>query len=77
MHIDVADDALLVDDEQGAFALAIGTQDAELLSHPAVRPEVAEQRIGDAAQAFAPCPQAIFAVYAQTQNLGLDPIKPV
>ncbi len=42
-----------------------------------MRVEVAQQRVGDAAQAFRPGPEAVCAVYAETQNLGLDPFEPV
>src|SRR4051812_27658668 len=37
MHFNVADDALLVDDKGGALGVALGTQDAVLLGHIAVR----------------------------------------
>jgi hypothetical protein len=39
--------------------------------------EVAEQWICNAPQAFSPCFQAGYAIYAEAQNLGLDPIEPV
>jgi hypothetical protein len=39
--------------------------------------EIAQQWIGNASQAFRPGRQARLAVNTQTQDLGLDPIKPV
>jgi hypothetical protein len=43
----------------------------------AVGIKIAEQRIADITQAFRPGGQACCAVYADTQNLGIYPIKPV
>ena len=42
-----------------------------------MRIKVAEQWIGNASQAFRPGGQAGNAVHTKTQNLGLDPFKPV
>ena len=54
VDIDVADNPLLVDDEDGALGVAFGSQYAVVLGHRAVRPKVAQQRVVDAAQALCP-----------------------
>jgi hypothetical protein len=41
-----------------------------------MREEIAQQGIGDAAQAFRPGAQTMVAVNADAQNLGLDPFEP-
>jgi len=54
MHIYVAQDALGINDEDGAFRETIGAQNAVFLGGGAVRPKITEQGIGDATQAFCP-----------------------
>ena len=76
MHVHVADDAALVDHEDCALRIALAAQHTVELCHLAMRVEVAEKRVGDAPQAFRPCPQAVFAVNTETQDLGLDPFEP-
>jgi hypothetical protein len=40
-----------------------------------VRPEIAQQGIGDTPKAFRPRSQAIGTVYTDAQDLGIDPIE--
>jgi hypothetical protein len=77
VHIGVANEAVLVDDEQGALAVAFRTQDAVFLGGFSMWPKIAQQRVINAPQAVSPGPQAGYAVNAEAQNLGLDPIEPV
>lgn len=72
MHIHVADDPLFVDDEDGALGIALRAQYAVLLRHGAVRPEIGEQRVGDAAEVFGPGREAGHGINADTQNLGVQ-----
>lgn len=48
-----------------------------MLSDRTVRVKIAQQRVRNSTQAVGPGFQGGDAVYAKTQNLGLDPIKPV
>jgi len=50
MYIDIADFAVLIDDKYGAFGKALRSQDAVLEGSQTVRPKVAQERIGNAAQ---------------------------
>ena len=77
MHIHVAEDALLVNHKDRALGRTHGAQNAETLGHPAMRPKVAQEWIRDAAQTVCPRPEAICAVYADTQNLGMHPFEPI
>ena len=47
MHIHITDDAILVDHEDGALALAFLAQHAVHLRHAAVRVKIAQKRVGD------------------------------
>ena len=77
VDIHVADDALLVNHKDRALGRTHGAQNAERFGHLAVRPKVAQEWIRDAAQTLCPCPEAVRAVYADTQNLGTHPFEPV
>lgn len=72
VHIDVTDDALFIQDEDGAFGVAFLPQHAELLRHRAVRPKIRKQRVGDAAKVFGPGGEAGDGIHADTQNLGVQ-----
>ena len=76
MNIHIADDAVAVDDEDGAFASTVFTQHTVQLSDPSVRIKVAQERISDPFQAICPGNQGWLAIYTQTQDLGPDPIEP-
>ena len=77
MDVNVADDALLVDYKDGALAAPVLAQDAVLLRHGTVGEEIAQERVGYAAQAVRPGFEAGDAVNGETQDLGLHPIEPV
>jgi hypothetical protein len=77
VHIHVSDDALLVNDKDGALGMAFRTQDAKSLSDLSVREKIAQEWVCDPAQTVCPCLEARDAVNAETQNLGLHPIEPV
>ena len=72
VHIHITDDALFVDDKERAFGHAFVLQHAVALGYRAVRPEVAQQRVGDTAEVFCPCRQAGHGVNTDTQNLGVQ-----
>ena len=77
VHIHVADDAEFIDHVYGALRFSFAAQHAVSARHGAVRVEIAQQRVGDAAQAFSPGFQAGDAINTDTQDLGIDPIEPV
>jgi hypothetical protein len=77
VYVDVAYDALFVDNEEGALALAVLAQDVIALGHLTVGVKVAQERVSYPLQAFGPGAQARNAVYAYTQNLGIHPFEPV
>jgi hypothetical protein len=54
MHVNVAQNALGINDEDSAFREPVRAQNAVFLSGGAVGPKIAEQGIGDAAQAVGP-----------------------
>ena len=72
MHVHVADDALLVDHEQGAFGGAFRPQYAIHLSDRAMWPKITQERVGDPAKVFCPRRQSGDGVNADTQNLGVQ-----
>jgi hypothetical protein len=72
VNVDITKDAAFVDHEDGPFGVTFGAQHAVTFCYPAMRPEIAEQRImTDAAQAICPGFQTWDMVYADTQNLGV------
>jgi hypothetical protein len=71
VHIHIANDALLVDDEKGTLAVTFRAQHAILLCHRAMRPEVTQQRVSDSAKILRPCLQAGHTVNADSQYLGV------
>jgi hypothetical protein len=77
MNIDVADDSFFVNHKNGALTGPFWAKDTISSGCLAMRVKVAEQRISDPPQTFSPGRQARYAVNAETQNLGLDPFKPV
>src|SRR5262245_21795864 len=54
MNVDVPDDAFLVDDEDCSFRKTFSAQNGELQSGQAMRPKIADQRIGNPSQRFCP-----------------------
>jgi hypothetical protein len=77
MDIDIADKALLIDDDYRPLRIAFRPEDSVRLRCVTMRVEVAQERICDAAQAVRPGLQAWDAVNTDAQDLGMDPIKPV
>ncbi len=75
VDVDISDESLLIDDEDGPFRVAFGPQNAVLLCHRAMGPEVAKERIVDPTKAFRPCLETGNMVYADAQNLGIRPRK--
>jgi hypothetical protein len=75
MHINVTDDAVLIDNKDRPFAVAFAAQDAILLRQRAVRPEIRQQGVRNSPQAFRPGVQAVLAVNADTQDLGIYPLE--
>ncbi len=73
VDVDIADNAILVDDKDGPFSITLMAQDAVLSGDFAVRPEIAQQGIGDAVERFSPGLQAGHVIDADTQNLGIHP----
>ncbi len=73
VHVDVADDAPFIQHEKRPFGMAvIFAEDIVAFGHQAVRPEVAQQRVRDAAHRFGPCLEGINMINADTQNLGIQ-----
>jgi hypothetical protein len=72
MHINIADDASLIDDEDCPLRFAIGAQYTIFFGDFAVRPEIAEKGKTDASKAFCPGLQAGDMVNADAQNLGIQ-----
>src|SRR5579871_4187244 len=76
VDVDVGDLALLVDHHDGPRGDAtVFHQRAVGARHPAVRPEVAEEGIGDAAQRVRPRGVAGNVVYAYAQDLGVEALE--
>src|SRR5205085_800567 len=77
VHVDIADDALLVDDHDGALADAfVLFPHAVLLRDFSLRMEVGEQRVMvDAAERLGECNVAWNAVYRNAHDLGVIPFK--
>jgi hypothetical protein len=71
VDVHVLHNPLPVDNEQGPLGLAIAAEGAVLFGHRSVRPEIAEQGVADAPQAFCPGFQTGDVVYANTQHLGI------
>lgn len=72
MDIDIPDNPLFIDDENGALGTTfVRSKHAIFLSHHAVGPEIAEQGIIDAAQAFCPGFDARDMIDANAQDLGV------
>jgi hypothetical protein len=62
VNVDVAEDALLVDDEERPFRHPFSSQDAVLFRHVAVRIEIREQRERDPADVLSPSAVHVLAV---------------
>lgn len=77
VHLGKADHAVFVDDKDGALAVTLGPQHAKQVGDLAVRVEIAQQGVGDAAQALRPGCQTRYTVNADTQDLGIYPVEPV
>lgn len=78
MHINIANETIFINHEDGALRITIlRSKNAIKLGNMAVRIEITQERVGDASHAFCPGSQTCTAVDAETQHLGLDPIKPV
>ncbi len=77
MHIDIADHAILVDDENRPFTFSFRTQHTIKLSDSSMREEITEQWIGDTAQAFCPGLQTGYTVNTDAQDLSVYPIEAV
>ena len=75
MHVNVTNLALLIDDEYSPFRESFRTEDAVLEGRMAMRPEIAQQRVGDASHRFRPSFDARNGVGANAQNLGVVPGK--
>ena len=75
MNVDVPDNALLVDDEDCSFCKTFSPENGELQSGQAVRPKIADQRIGDASQRFCPSLDGRNGVDANAQYLGIKPVE--
>jgi hypothetical protein len=71
----VADNTVLVHDEQGPLAASILAEYTIHLGHRPMRPEITEQRKADAAQALGPGLQARHMVHTDTQHLGIVPFE--
>ncbi len=72
MDINVTDNPILVDDEQRPLGMPFfGTQNPILPGNRPVGPEIAEEGIADAPQAFRPSGQAGDVIHADAQNLGI------
>ena len=71
MDIDVTDDAVVIDDEDGSLSVPFAPEDAVFHCHFPMRPEIAEDGIVDAAKCFRPCLQAGNVINADAQNLGI------
>jgi hypothetical protein len=72
MDVDVADDPAPVEDEQGAFGVAFGSQDAVLTRNRTMWPEVAQERVVHPSKALCPRLEAGHMVNADAQNLGIQ-----
>ena len=72
MNIDVTDDALFIDDENGPLGMPFAAQHAVLFGHFAMGPEITQQGIVDAAQAFSPGLQTGYMIDTDAQNLGVQ-----
>jgi hypothetical protein len=54
VDIDIADNPLLIDNENGSFRVALGTKNAILFGYSAMRPKVTQQRVIYPSQAIGP-----------------------
>jgi len=75
VHIDVADDALLVYDEDGALGVSSG-RNTRTSERPHRAGRSRSERIRNAPKLSAHALRQSGAVHAEAQNLGLDPIEP-
>lgn len=71
VDVDVADDSLLVDDEDRPFREAFFPLDAVFTRHLSQGAEIAQQRKRDAAQTFCPCLEAGDVINTDAQDLGI------
>lgn len=72
MDIDISNDPLLIEDKNGALRTTfVFSKDTIFFGYRTVGPEIAEQGIIDAAQAFCPGFDAGNVINADAQNLGV------
>jgi len=71
VDIDIADDPVLIDNKDGPLGVAFGGKDAVFLGDCAVRPEIAEQGVVDAAQTVRPGYKTGDVIDADAQDLGI------
>jgi hypothetical protein len=71
VDINIPDRAGFIDNKYGSLGFSLRAQNTVLLCDTAMRPEIAQQWIIDAPQAFGPGLQAGNMVNAYTQNLGI------
>ena len=76
MNINIANNACLVDNKDRPLRFSIfGAKNAIFFGDCPMRPEVAEEGIIDAAQAFSPGNNAGDMIYANAQDLGVQSRK--
>ena len=72
VNVGIADKAKFIHNKDGALRGTIRAQHTVSFRNSAVRPEVAQQRVVDSAQALSPRLQAGDMVNTQAQNLGIQ-----
>ena len=72
MDVDVADDSLAVDYEDGPFRVALFPFDPVFPGNCGEWRKIAQQGKRNSSQAFRPCLQAGDVIHADTQDLGIE-----
>ncbi len=75
MDVYVADNAFLVDDDNRTFREALSSKDVIFQRDRAVRPEIAQERIGNPTQRFRESLVGKNGVNADAQDLGIEPVE--
>jgi hypothetical protein len=72
VNVDVADDTVLIEEENRPFRVALdGAKDAVFLDYRGVGPKIAEKGVVDAAEAFGPGYKGRNMVDGDAQDLGI------
>src|SRR5206468_4053523 len=73
VNVDVTDDSLLINDENGALGKAFCPKDTILQGGQSMRPEITQQGIRNVAKRLRPCLNRRQCVNTEAQDLGVIP----